>query len=130
MKPRSVHGLGELQAEVMELVWDSGEATVTQIVEKISERRPVTYTTVLVAMQKLAKKGWLTYRTQGRAYVYRPARSRDQARGSLVREILKSAFEGDPRLLLISLLDEASPGDDELRELRGMIEKRRKEIKQ
>ena len=129
MKARSVHGLGELQAEVMELVWDSGEATVTQVVERISQQRRVTYTTVLVAMQKLAKKGWLTHRTKGRAYVYRPARSRDHARGSLVREILKSAFEGDPRLLLTSLLDESSLGDDELRELRGMIEKRRKELK-
>ncbi len=110
-------------------MWDYGESTVTKVVENISQRRPVTYTTVLVAMQKLAKKGWLTYRTKGRAYVYRPARSRDQARGSLVREILKSAFEGDPCLLLTSLLDETSLGDDELRELRGMIEKRRKELK-
>ena len=58
-RKRSRHGLGELQAEVMEMVWDMGEATVTQIHERIGLGRRIMYTTVQVAMQKLAKSGWL-----------------------------------------------------------------------
>ena len=73
-KKRSLYGLGPLQAEVMEMVWDLGEATVSQIHEQILRRRKVTYTTALVAMQKLDKKGWLTHRREGRANVYKPAR--------------------------------------------------------
>ena len=57
MGKRHFSGLGKLQAEVMELVWQRGEATVAELVEEISQRRRVSYTTVLVAMQKMEKKG-------------------------------------------------------------------------
>ena len=130
MAKQSVHGLGELQTEVMELVWEMKEATVAQIAERISAVRPVTYTTVLAAMQKLTKKGWLVHRQEGKAYVYRATRSRNDARGTLLREVLGSAFEGDPTLLLSSLLDATTLSDVELKELRQLIEQRRKERNQ
>ncbi len=64
---KALHGLGSLQTEVMDLVWQQKEATVAQLVEKICRRRTVTYTTVLSAVQKLEKKGWLKHRSEGRA---------------------------------------------------------------
>ncbi|MBI3462118.1 MAG: BlaI/MecI/CopY family transcriptional regulator, partial [Planctomycetes bacterium] len=105
MAKHSVHGLGALQAEVMEIVWELGEATVAQVAERIGKRRRVTYTTVLVAMQKLDKKGWLRHHSAGRAYVYQPVRSREAAHTGVVRDILLNAFRGNPRLLLSHLLD-------------------------
>lgn len=120
-------GLGSLQAEVMELVWNREEVTVAQLVELIGQRRPVTYTTVLSAVQKLAKKGWLKHRSEGRAYVYRAAKKRTDVGGSKLRELLKTAFSGDPRLLLSSLIDEARLSDADLTELTTLIDERRKE---
>ncbi len=127
MVKRSVHGLGSLQAEVMEIVWALGEATVAQVAERIGKRRQVTYTTVLVAMQKLDKKGWLSHRAAGRAYVYQPVKSREAAHTGVIREILANAFEGDPRLLLSHLLDGHPMSDAELADLRKLIDARRKE---
>ncbi|MEM8671702.1 MAG: BlaI/MecI/CopY family transcriptional regulator [Planctomycetota bacterium] len=120
-------GLGSLQSEVMDLIWARDEATVAQLVELIGQRRSVSYTTVLSAVQKLEKKGWLEHRTEGRAYVYRAARKKTDVGGSKLRELLKTAFSGDPRLLLSSLMDEASLSDAELTELRKLIDERRKE---
>lgn len=119
-------GLGSLQSEVMELVWARNEATVAQLVEAIGKRRSVTYTTVLSAVQKLEKKGWLKHRTEGRAYVYRAARKKVDVGGSKLRELLSTAFSGDPRLLLSSLIDEARLSDADLAELRKLIDERRK----
>jgi|SRR6185295_5359341 len=127
MKRAAPHGLGKLQAEVMEIVWKRGSATVADVVETIAEKRSVTYTTVLVAMQKLEKKGWLKHKSQGKAYVYRAARSRGKVYEGLLRDILKAAFQRDPRLLLSHLLDEYPMTDNELAELRQLIEQRRKE---
>ncbi len=128
-KTKAIHGLGELQAQVMEIVWGKGEATVADVVETIGRRRPVTYTTVLVAMQKLAQKGWLKHRSQGRAYVYSPRRTRDEVHGSLLKDFLRSAFRGDPRLLLSQLLDAHPMSSEELEELRRLIEERKKELR-
>jgi len=120
-------GLGSLQSEVMELVWARNEATVAQLVEAIGKRRTVTYTTVLSAVQKLEKKGWLEHRTEGRAYVYRAARKKSDVGGSKLRELLRTAFSGDPQLLLSSLIDAARLSDAELAGLRKLIDERREE---
>ena len=127
MRRKTLHGLGDLQAKVMELVWDRGEATVAEAAEHLGRRRAITYTTVLVAMQKLEKKGWLAHRTAGRAYVYRPARSRAAAQAGLVTEMLDAVFDGDPKLLVSQLLDARPWTPDELSQLRQLIEARRKE---
>src|SRR5262249_6191126 len=103
---RHLHGLGSLQSEVMEFIWRGGEATVAQIVEAISRHRQITYTTVLSAVQRLERKGWLKHRSAGRAYIYSPTRKREEIGGRTLRELLRTAFRGDPRLLLASLLDD------------------------
>lgn len=111
----------------MEIIWDLGEATVTQVHERIQLKRKAVYTTVLVAMQKLDKKGWLTHRREGRANVYTPARSREAAHGTVLKDVLKQAFKGNPKVLLSSLLDEHPMSDDELADLKKLIDKRRRE---
>ena len=126
---RSLHGLGELQAEVMEIVWELGEASVSQVHERISKGRKALYTTVLVAMQKLDKKGWLKHRKEGRANIYMPTRSREATQGRLLKDVLRQAFEGDPQVLLSSLLDQHPMSDAELAELRKLIDAKRKEQK-
>ena len=83
--------------------------------------------TVLVAMQKLEKKGWLTHRANGRAYVYRPVRSRESAQAGLVTEMLDAVFDGDPKLLVTQLLDARPWTGQELAQLRQLIDVRRKE---
>jgi len=126
---KPLHGLGSLQSEVMELVWRQREATVAQLLDAIGKRRAITYTTVLSAVQKLEKKGWLKHRTAGKAYVFFPARERLEVGGRTLRELLKTTFGGDPRLLLTSLLEDTRMSDAELKELRNLIEQRRKETR-
>jgi BlaI family transcriptional regulator, penicillinase repressor len=126
---KPLHGLGSLQSEVMDLVWGQGEATVAQLFETIGARRRITYTTILSAVQKLERKGWLKHRTAGRAYVYYAVRDRLQVGGRTLRDLLRTAFEGDPRLLLSSLLEDTKLSDSDLKELRKLIEQRRREIR-
>ncbi len=124
---KAFFGLGSLQSEVMELVWKYGEITVAQLVEAIGKRRSILYTTVLSAVQKLEKKGWLKHRTEGRAYVYCASREREEVGASTLRELLQTAFSGDPRLLLSCLLEDERLSDTDLKELRKLVEDRRKE---
>ena len=100
MMAKPAHGLGALQAEVMELIWRQSEATVAQLWDVIGQRRTITYTTVLSAVQKLEKKGWLKHRSVGRAHMYFATRGKEEIGGRSLRELLKTAFDGDPKLLL------------------------------
>jgi predicted transcriptional regulator len=118
--------LGSLQQAVMEVIWQRGEATVGDVRAALRGRRPA-YTTVLSVLQKLEKAGWVAHRTRGRAYVYAAIRSRRQEGASSLRKFVDSVFRGDPILLFEHLIDDERLSEADLRELRKMIELRRKE---
>ena len=107
------------------MIWKEGEATVSQVRDRLGGKTKPAYTTVLTVMQKLEKAGWLRHRSEGRAYVYRATRSRRAEGIDTLRRFLGSVFHGDPVLMFEHLLesDELTPG--ELAELRRLIDERR-----
>ncbi len=117
--------LGSLQQAVMEVIWDRGEATVQEVREALADRRPA-YTTVLSVLQKLERSRWVSHREKGRAYVYTAARSRQQEGSSALWTFIDGVF-GDPMLALQHLIDADRLSDEELSELRRLIDARRKE---
>ncbi len=129
MANRPLDNLGELQLAVMNVVWDLGEATVSAVRDRLAADKELAYTTVLSVMQKLEKGGWLKHRSDGRSYVYLPRRSRGDAERTALRQFTERAFGGDPRVLFQHLLDDERMTEDELAELRKMIERRRKELR-
>lgn len=122
----SIDALGELQKAVMETVWGLGEASVSQVRDALDRDPPPAYTTVLSVMQKLEKAGWLKHRSEGRAYVYLPTRSRDEAGANTLRTFIDRVFRGDPLLMFQHLLDDEELSPEELAELRKMIDRKRK----
>jgi BlaI family transcriptional regulator, penicillinase repressor len=129
MARRSLDRLGKLQQAVMDVVWQLGEATVVQVRGRLATRKKTpAYTTVLTVLQKLEKAGWLDHREEGRTYVYRPIRSREEEGRQSLRQFIERVFAGDPLRMFQHLLDgdELTPGD--LAALKKMIDQRRKEL--
>jgi len=127
MARRSIDRLGTLQQAVMNLVWELGEATVAQVRDRLPGKSQPAYTTVLTVMQKLEKAGWVDHREEGRTYVYRPTRSRDEAGTQTLRHFIDRVFAGDPLQMFQHLLDDDEITSHELTELKKMIDQRRKE---
>jgi BlaI family penicillinase repressor len=127
MAKRSVDRLGSLQREVMEVVWDAGEASVHSVIELLSRDKKPAYTTILTVMQNLERAGWLTHRQEGRSYIYRPAVSRENLAWSSIRQSVRKLFKGDVGAFMQHLIQDQSLSDDDLSELRKMIDRRRKE---
>lgn len=65
-------GLGELERDVMDVVWEAGETTVREVMGTLNTTsgRERAYTTVMTVMGNLRRKGLLTCRRQGRTDVY------------------------------------------------------------
>jgi predicted transcriptional regulator len=74
--------LHELEAEVMDGVWNSGqdEVTVREMMEVLNRRTrsPRAYTTYMTIMRRLDSKGVLTRRREGKTDIYRPVHSREE----------------------------------------------------
>lgn len=137
MSSKSLDDLGQLQRAAMEVVWQLGEASVHQVREQLTRKRvparrgpkELAYTTVLTAMQKLEKAGWLKHRAQGKSYVYLPTRSREEAGAKSALKFIKRVFDGDAVLMFQHLIRESNLSNQELAELRKMISQKRKEMK-
>jgi len=127
MDRQSLDNLGELQRAAMEVVWRRGEASVHDVLKELGHRKKLAYTTVLTVMQKLEKAGWLTHRAAGKSYIYVPTASREEAGAGSVRGFLKRVFEGDAVAMFQHLIRESDLSDEELGELRVMIDEKRKE---
>ena len=127
MPRKSLDQLGHRQAAIMEVLWDSGEASVQQVLDGFGRTKKLAYTTVLSTMQKLEKAGWVKHRKEGRTYVYRPVHSRGEEGRRSVRKLLKQVFAGDPLELFQHLLDDCELSEEELAEFQKLIDQSRKE---
>jgi predicted transcriptional regulator len=72
--------LHELEAEVMEQLWASGEASVRSVMGALNERatKERAYTTYMTIMARLHKKGLLVRRREGKTDFYAPAYEREE----------------------------------------------------
>jgi BlaI family transcriptional regulator, penicillinase repressor len=130
MKCKPLDDLGELQRTVLEMVWELGEASVHEVRERLNRTKQLAYTTVLSAMQKLEKAGWLNHRAQGKSYVYFATQTRDQAGAGSVRRLVKRLFDGDALAMFSHLIRTSDLSENDLLELRKMINERKQEMRQ
>ncbi|WP_280909261.1 BlaI/MecI/CopY family transcriptional regulator [Streptomyces sp. SAI-090] len=87
-----MRGLGELEAEIMSVMWRSaGPLAVRDLTEELNATRPLAYTTVMTVTERLRQKGWLDRGKQGRAYLYSAARSADDYTADLMGQALDAS---------------------------------------
>jgi predicted transcriptional regulator len=104
--------LSELQLDVMRVLW-RGDASVADVAAALADSRGLAHTTVATVLTRLAKRGVVAARRDGRQLVYRATVSEPQVRRSMVADLVQSLFKGDPRALLAHLVSEkdVAPGD-------------------
>lgn len=127
MSRKSLDHFGELQRAVIEAVWELGEATVREVWTRLCREKELAYTTVLTAMQRLERDGWLKHRAEGKKHVYLPTRTRAQADAGSVRKFVQKMFNGNAQVLFRQLVEEDQLSDQELRELQLLINEKRRE---
>jgi predicted transcriptional regulator len=117
----AVEQLGKLESEVMERIWQRGEASVRDLHADIGAR--LAYTTVMTTLDRLFKKGILDRRADGRAFLYRAKLTREQYNQQLTSHLLGIAAEeaGSRTAMLSCFIDYVGATDhrllDELDEL-------------
>jgi BlaI family transcriptional regulator, penicillinase repressor len=91
---KSLLDLAPLELDCMSRLWQLGEGTVRQIRDNLAATRPRAYTTILTIMDRLAHKGFVTRRKMGRAFLYLPNLTLDEARGRAIARVVEHFFEG------------------------------------
>ena len=98
--------------------------TVTEVMKQInaSQEKPFSRSTIQVQIQRLAEKGWLQYREQGKTFRYSPTVERSEASFNIVDDVKKRVFGDSCADLVRALLDHSSVSSREIAELRQLID--------
>ncbi len=118
--------IGDLEADIMSVVWEKGRVTVQEVLEALAPNRSLAYTTVMTVMSRLAEKGMLNREKEGRAFVYSAAVPQERAAGSLLQSLVRRLYDGATGKAIAQLLEtEENVDDAELERLEQLIRAKR-----
>jgi predicted transcriptional regulator len=113
--------LTPLELEIMKVLWESGPASVQTVQQRLEGSRA--YTTVQTMLNVLHRKGKVTRVLEEKAYVYRPAVSRNQAIGNALGDLVDRMFGGSAESLVMSLVETKRLTPAKLAKLQKLLEK-------
>lgn len=119
--------LTEAERRIMDELWARDEASVQELTDALNPEYKLAYTTVLTTIRIMVEKGYVDFRKEGRAHIYRPLLSEDSARQSALGALVKSFFEGSPQRLAQHLVDNEKLTLDDIEKLRAEVIKRSQE---
>src|SRR5579862_9792677 len=99
----SILDLAPLELDCMNALWPAGEATVRDIQIALAPIRPRAYTTIMTILDRLAQKGVVLRRKSGRAWLYSPNVTDEEARSRAIAQLVDGFFGGSAEALAAHL---------------------------
>jgi len=112
----------DAELEILKVLWRRGPSTVREVFETLGESKTTGYTTVLKTMQIMAEKGLVVRDESERAHRYEPAAPEDETQRRLVGDLLRKAFDGSAKKLVMQALSTERASAEELSEIRRMLD--------
>ena len=119
----SLPELGDLEREVMQLVWANAPITAEEVRERLSRR--LKESTRRAVLRRLEEKGYTTHTVDGRTYVYRAAEPRGRVAAKAVQRIVDWFCNGSVEEVLVGMVDTAMLDQRQLRVLADQVAKAR-----
>jgi len=123
-KPRK-RKLSPANLEIMKIVWEKGQGTVSDVFEAINTKRSAKLrrTTIQVQMNRLEDYGWLKHRKEGRTYIYSSVVEKQKTRREILDDITHRVFGGSRAELVKCLLEDSDVSNKDIDELRDLLKK-------
>jgi BlaI family penicillinase repressor len=116
--------LGELEGEVMQLVWAHGPLTAEAARARLT--RPLKESTVRTVLRRLEDKRYVTHIVEGRTFIYQAAEAREKAAAKAVKRVIDWFCNGAVDEFLVGMVDGAMLDGDQLKRLADKIAQAKK----
>jgi predicted transcriptional regulator len=113
----------DAELEILKVLWRRGPCTVREVFDSLSESKQTGYTTVLKFMQIMAEKGLVRRDESERAHRYEAALAEEETQRQLVGDLLRRAFDGSAKRLVMQALSAERASADELEEIRRLLDR-------
>ena|SRR5436853_1043101 len=116
----------ESELEILQVLWDRGEATVREVHEDLAQIKDCGYTTTLKLMQIMFEKGLVIRDDSSRTHIYQPNVSKKKTQQQLVDKMVDSLFAGSRSELVMQALGNHTPSIEELNEIQKLLDRFKK----
>ena len=117
----------ESELEILQVLWDKGEATVRYVHEELAQTKDIGYTTALKLLQIMFEKGHVTRDDSAKSHVYKAAVSKEKTQKQLVGKMINTLFAGSPGQLVMQALGNHNASAAELEEIQKLIDSLKKQ---
>ncbi len=124
-KKKESHELGRRERQIMELIYQLGEASVAQVREAMPD--PPSYSSVRTMIRLLEGKGLLKHRREGIKYIYQATQSKRKVSRSALRHLMTTFFEGSASEAVAAIFESEKMDSDDLKRIEALIKQARKE---
>lgn len=127
VKKQNIFELGARERQILEIVYRLGEASVKQVQEELPDR--LNYSSVRTMLRLLAQKNILTFRQEGKRYLYKATDPKEKAQRSTLKNVLVNFFAGNVPDTMAALLDVAGDNlcEEDFVRMQSLIHQARKE---
>jgi BlaI family transcriptional regulator, penicillinase repressor len=119
----------DAELEILNVLWSRGPSTVRDVFDVLAQHKAAQYTTVLKLLQIMSEKGLVRRDETERAHVYEAAQPQEWTQQQLAGDLLRRAFNGNARSLMLGALSAKKTTRKELDELRRLLDDYEKRTK-
>ena len=124
---RELPKLSELEWEIIKPLWKHGPMAARDIYGRVPKENNWAYKTVKTLLSRLVAKGALDYEQIGNSYLYRAAVAREQMTRREVRGLFQRVMGAALSPVLANFIEEAELSEEEIRQLKRALDKKRVE---
>lgn len=111
------------ELEILQVLWDKGPSTVREVNNELLKQKEVNYATTLKLMQIMADKGILVRDESGMKHIYIVAEEEQKTKAHLLEKFVNSMYKGSMSKLVIQMLGNKKPSQQDLDEIKELIKK-------
>jgi BlaI family transcriptional regulator, penicillinase repressor len=109
----------DAELDILAVLWRRGASTVREVHQELDKDSG--YTTTLKQMQVMLDKGLLVRNERFRSHVYEAAIAKEETRQQIAGDLLRRAFDGSAKNLMLGALNAQPATNEELDEIRAML---------
>lgn len=109
----------DAELDILAVLWRRSASTVREVHQELGKESG--YTTTLKQMQVMTEKGLLLRNERYRSHLYEAAIPKEETRQQIAGDLLRRAFDGSAKTLMLGALAAQPATDEELAEIRAML---------
>ena len=116
--------IGDAELEIMKVIWKAKEPVTSLDIGKKVENKGWKKTTIATFLTRLAEKGALSAKKEGKLYYYSPLITEKDYKKSQTKNLINTLYNGSVRDFAVSFFEEQKLSDEDIKELKAIFEDR------